>query len=421
MDTNTGTSPGGAVAASPAASPASSFAVSPAASPAFGPAAFRLTDEQVALRDAVRELAREKVAPRAAEIDRTSEFPDDLRRLLAAQDILALPFPATHGGLDADLLTLCLAIEELSAACATTGLILAVHALASLPILLAGTPAQQARWLPSLAAGRTLIAFALTEAGAGSDVAAMTTRAVRDGDDYVLTGTKRFISQGSVADLLVVFAVTDAGAAKGNRHISAFVVERASPGLAVGRLEHKMGIRGSPTAELLFDRVRVPADHLLGAEGEGFSIAMRTFERSRPGIAAQAVGIAQGALDVATKYAGERVQFGRPIGQMQMVQALLADMDAATAAARALLYMACAAIDAGDGDPGRWAALCKLVAGDAAMKVTTDAVQVLGGSGYLEDFPVERMMRDAKITQLYEGTQQIQRLIVARSILDAHR
>jgi alkylation response protein AidB-like acyl-CoA dehydrogenase len=409
MDTNTGKSPGGAVAAGPAASPGGAVA------------AFRLTDDQVALRDAVRELAREKVAPRAAEIDRTSEFPDDLRRLLAAQDILALPFPAAHGGLDADLLTLCLAIEELSAACATTGLILAVHALAGLPILLAGTPEQQARWVPDLAAGRTLIAFALTEAGAGSDVAAMTTRAVRDGDDYVLTGSKRFISQGSVADLLVVFAVTDPDAAKAHRHISAFVVERAAAGVSVGRLEHKMGIRGSPTAELLFDRVRVPADHLLGAEGDGFSIAMRTFERSRPGIAAQAVGIAQGALDVATQYARERVQFGRPIGQMQLVQALLADMDAATAAARALLYMACAAIDAGDGDPNRWAALCKLVAGDAAMKVTTDAVQVLGGSGYLEDFPVERMMRDAKITQLYEGTQQIQRLIVARSILDVHR
>ena len=388
---------------------------------AIGPAptAFRLTEDQVALRDAVRDLARAKVAPRAAEIDRTAEFPEDLRRLLAAQDILALPFPAAYGGIDADLLTLCLAIEELSAACATTGLILAVHALAALPIIDVGTPEQSARWLPDLAAGRTLIAFGLTEAGAGSDVAAMTTRAVRDGDGYVLDGSKRFISQGSVADLVVVFAVTDPAAGKARRHISAFVVERTSPGFSVGRLEHKMGIRGSPTTELHFDGVRVPVDHLLGAEGDGFTIAMRTFRRSRPGIAAQAVGIAQGALELATQYARDRVQFGRPIGQMQMVQALLADVDAATAAARALLYVACAAIDAGDGDPDRWASLCKLVAGDAAMKVTTDAVQVLGGSGYLEDFPVERMMRDAKITQLYEGTQQIQRLIVARSILDA--
>ncbi len=383
-------------------------------------AAFRLTGEQVALRDAVREIAREKVAPRAAAVDRSAEFPEDLRELLAAQDILALPFPAAHGGLDADLLTLCLAIEELSAACATTGLILAVHALAALPILLAGSPEQQARWLPDLAAGRKLIAFALTEAGAGSDVAAIATRAVRNGDDYVIDGSKRFISQGSVADLIVAFAVTDPDAATHAR-LSAFVVERTAPGFSVGRLEHKMGIRGSPTAELHFDGVRVPASDLIGAEGDGFSLAMRTFERSRPGIAAQAVGIAQGALDVAAQYARERIQFGRPIGQLQMVQALLADMDAATEAARALLYVACAAIDAGDGDAGRWAALAKLVAGDAAMKVTTDAVQVLGGSGYLEDFPVERMMRDAKITQIYEGTQQIQRLIVARSILGALR
>ncbi len=378
--------------------------------------AFRLTDEQRAVRDAVRTLARERVAPRAAEIDRTAEFPWDLKELLAAQDVLALPFPAEHGGVGADLLTICLAIEELSAACATTGLILAVHELASLPILLAGTPEQQARWLPDLAAGRALIAFAMTEAGAGSDAGAIATRAVREGDGYRLDGAKRFISQGSVADRVVVFAVTDPAAGR-HRNLSCFVVETAAAGFSVGRVEHKMGIRGSPTAELLFDGVRVEAADRLGAEGEGFSIAMRTFERSRPGIAAQAVGIAQGALDVAVHYATERVQFGRPIGEFQMVQAMLADMAAATEAARALLYTACAAIEAGEGDPGRWAALCKLVAGDAAMRVTTDAVQVLGGYGYLEEFPVERMMRDAKITQLYEGTQQIQRLVVARSLL----
>ena len=381
--------------------------------------AFRLTEEQVALRDGVRAIARGVVAPRAAEIDRTAAFPEDIRDLLAAQDILALPYPAEHGGLGADLLTVCLAIEELSASCATTGLILAVHALAALPIVFGGTPEQKARWLPDLAAGRGLVCFALTEAGAGSDVAAITTRATRDGDAYVIDGSKRFISQGSVADLAVVFAVTDPEAKATRRQLSAFVVERGTPGFSTGRVEHKMGVRGSPTAELHFDRVRVPADHLIGSEGDGFTLAMRTFERSRPGVAAQAVGIAQGALDVAVAYARERTQFGQPIGRMQMVQALLADMDAATAAARALLYQACAAIDAGDGDPGRWAALAKLVAGDAAMKVTTDAVQVLGGSGYLEDFPVERMMRDAKVTQIYEGTQQIQRLIIARSILAA--
>jgi alkylation response protein AidB-like acyl-CoA dehydrogenase len=383
-------------------------------------AAYRLTDEQRDLRDAVRVLARERVAPRAAEIDRTAEFPWDLKELLAGQDILGLPYPVEYGGLGADLLTTCLAIEELSAACATTGLILAVHELAALPIVMAGTADQKARWLPDLAAGRALIAFALTEAGAGSDAAAIATRAVRDGDDYVIDGTKRFISQGSVADLVTVFALTDPGGRR-NRNLSCFVVDTKTAGFSVGRLEHKMGLRGSPTAELLFDAVRVPAANLLGAEGEGFSLAMRTFERSRPGIAAQAVGIAQGALDVAAHYATERVQFGKPIGEFQMIQALLADMDAQTEAARALLYTACAAIDAGDGDPGRWAAVCKLIAGDTAMRVTTDAVQVLGGYGYVDDFPVERMMRDAKITQLYEGTQQIQRLVVARSLLAARR
>ncbi len=379
---------------------------------------YRLSEEQFALRDAVRVLARERVAPRAAEIDRTGEFPWDLKELLAAQDILALPFPAAYGGLDADLLTLCLAIEELSAACATTGLILAVQELGATPILLAGSETQKTRWLPDLATGRRLVAFAITEAGAGSDAGAIATRAVRDGDGYVLNGSKRFISQGGLADQVVVFAVTDPTGPK-HRNLSAFVVERGTPGFSVGRLEHKMGIRGSPTAELLFDDVRLTEDERLGAEGDGFSIAMRTFERSRPGIAAQAVGIAQGALDVATRYATERVQFGKPIGEHQMVAGLLADMAAATEAARALLYVACAAIEAGDGDPGRWAALAKLVAGDAAMRVTTDAVQVLGGYGYLEEFPVERMMRDAKITQLYEGTQQIQRLVIARSLLAA--
>ena len=382
--------------------------------------AFRLTDEQRELRDAVRQLARERVAPRAAEIDRTAEFPWDIKELLATQDILGLPYPTEYGGLGGDLLTCCLAIEALSAACATTGLILAVHELASLPIVLAGTDDQKARWLPDLATGKSLIAFALTEAGAGSDAGAIATRAVRDGDEYILNGSKRFITHGSIADLVVVFAVTDP-AGKRNRNLSCFVVERGTPGFSVGRLEHKMGIRGSPTAELLFDDVRIPAANLLGREGEGFSLAMRTFERSRPGIAAQAVGIAQGALDVAAKYATERVQFGRPIGEFQLVQGLLADMDAATEAARSLLYTACAAIDAGEGDPGRWAAVCKLVAGDAAMRVTTDAVQVLGGYGYLDEFPVERMMRDAKITQLYEGTQQIQRLVVARALLAAQR
>ena len=380
------------------------------------PPTYRLTEEQALLRDAVRVIADERVAPRAAEIDRTGEFPQDLRQLLAAQDILALPFPVEHGGLGGELLSLCLAIEQLSRACATTGLILAVQELGSLPLLLAGTPEQQARWVPRLASGEQLIAFALTEAEAGSDVAAIRTQAVRDGDDYVLTGSKRFISQGSVADLVTVFAVTDPAADRHHR-LSCFIVEVPTDGFAVTRIEHKMGLRGSPTAELAFDGVRVPAGNRIGAEGDGFGLAMRTFERSRPGIAAQAVGIAQGALEAATAYARDRRQFGQRIGDFQMVAAMLADMDAATEAARQLLYKACVEIDAGAPDAGRWSAMCKLVAGDAAMRVTTDAVQVLGGYGYIDEFPVERMMRDAKITQLYEGTQQIQRLVVARALL----
>ncbi len=377
----------------------------------------RLTEDQILLRDAVRELAVEQVTPRAADIDRAGEWPDDIRRLLASHDVFAIPFEERHGGLGADLLTLCLVIEQLSRSCATTGLMLAVQSLGAIPIQVAGTREQQDRWLPGLASGEKLIAFGLTEADAGSDPSALRTRAERDGDEYVINGGKRFISHASVADYVVVFAITNPDAERPSRRMSAIVVETDRPGFAVTRLEHKMGIRGSPTAELAFDSVRVPVENRLGDEGHGFAIAMQTFERSRPGIAAQAVGIAQGALDAAADYAVERRQFGRPIGDLQMIQAMLADMDAATEAARHLLYTACQEIDAGAPDAARWAAIAKLVAGDAAMRVTTDAVQVFGGYGYVDEYPVERMMRDAKITQLYEGTQQIQRLIVARTLL----
>jgi alkylation response protein AidB-like acyl-CoA dehydrogenase len=331
------------------------------------------------MRDAVRTLADERVAPRAAEIDRTGEFPHDLKALLAENDVLALPFPERYGGLGGELLTVCLAVEQLSRACATTGLILAVQELGALPLLLAGTDEQHARWFPDLAAGRTLIAFALTEPEAGSDAAAVRTRAVRDGDAYVIDGTKRFISQGSVADLVTVFAVTDP---EGDRHhrLSCFVVPTDAPGFGVVRVEHKMGIRGSPTAELSFDDVRIPADHRIGAEGRLLARCARsTTVGTRP-----RVGIAQGALEAAVAYARQRRQFGKAIGEFQMIQALLADMDAATEAARQLLYTACVEIESGATDAGRWAALAKLVAGDAAMRVTTDAVQVLGGYGYVE-------------------------------------
>ncbi len=406
--------------------PAPEPAATPSRPPERRPAStYRLTDDQAALRDAVRVLADDRIAPRAAEIDRTAEFPWDVKELLASHDVLSLPFPEAYGGLGGDLLTVCLAVEQISRVCATSGLILAVQELASLPLLLAGTDAQKERWFPDLAAGRKLIAFALTEAEAGSDVAAARTRARRDGKgddaDWIIDGSKRFISQGSVADLIAVFAVTadDAeGAPETPRHkrLSCFIVEKEMPGFTVERVEHKMGIRGSPTAELGFKGVRVPDVNRVGAVGEGFSIAMRTLDRSRPGIAAQAVGIAQGALEVAAAYATERKQFGKPIVEFQMIAAMLADMDAQTEAARQLLYKAATEIDAGAADASRWSAMCKLVAGDTAMRVTTDAVQVLGGYGYIDEFPVERMMRDAKITQLYEGTQQIQRLVIARAL-----
>ena len=378
--------------------------------------AYRLTEEQVLLRDTIRELARERIAPRAADIDRSGEFPEDIRQLLAEHDVLALPFPSEHGGLGADLLTQCLAVEQIARVCVTSSLILSVHALASLPLLLAGTEEQQARLIPDLASGQKLAALALTEPEAGSDAAALRTRAIKEGDGYHLSGTKRFITNGSVAGLITVFAVTDPDAPR-HKRISAFAVEVPADGFKVARLEHKLGIRGSPTAELNFDGVRVPATNLIGAEGQGWELAMRTLDRSRPGIAAQAVGIAQGALDVAAQYARERKQCGQRIGEFQMVQAMLADMDARTEAARQVTYKACVEIEAGAPDASRWAAVAKLIAGDTAMAVTTDAVQVLGGYGYTDDYPVERMMRDAKITQIYEGTQQIQRLVIARALL----
>ena len=369
------------------------------------------------LRDAVRVLADERIAPRAAEIDRTAEFPWDVKELLASHDILGLPFPAEYGGLGGELLTVALAVEQISRVCATSGLILAVQELGALPLLIAGSDEQKQRWFPDLAAGKTLIAFALTEAEAGSDAASARTRAVRDGDDWIIDGSKRFISQGSVADLVAVFATTETGEeTPRHRRLTCFIVEKGTSGFGVERIEHKMGIRGSPTAELSFRGVRVPDANRVGAPGEGFGIAMRTLDRSRPGIAAQAVGIAQGALEVAARYANERRQFGHPIAEFQMIQAMLADMDAGTEAARQLLYKACTEIEAGSADAARWSAMCKLVAGDNAMRVTTDAVQVLGGYGYIDEFPVERMMRDAKITQLYEGTQQIQRLVIARAL-----
>jgi alkylation response protein AidB-like acyl-CoA dehydrogenase len=379
----------------------------------------QFTDEQLALRDAVAELADGPVATRAAEIDEKAEFPWDMVELLAKHDVLALPFPAEHGGLGGDLIPVLLAIEELSRASAAVGLILGVQELAALPLLHGGTDEQKQRWVPDLAAGKKLIAFALTESGAGSDASQLRTKATRDGDDWIVNGEKRFISQGDVASLVAVFAVTDTDpkAAKERRHLSCFYVEQGMPGFSAPRLEHKLGIRGTTTAELALKDVRVPDANRVGEIGDGWMLAMKTFERSRPGIAAQAVGISRGATDLAVSYAAQRKQFGKPIGEHQMVAAMLADMATRTEAARQLLYAAAERIVAQDPSAPRWAAMAKLFAGDTAMAVTTDAVQVLGGYGYTTEYPAERMMRDAKITQIYEGTQQIQRLIIARDLL----
>ena len=374
--------------------------------------AVQMAAEEMMLLEMVRDLAREKVAPRAAEIDEQGEFPWDMKELLAKQDILAMPFPEEYGGLGSSERTILMTIEELSKACATTGLILCVQQLGALPILLTGTDEQKRRFIPGLASGEWLAAYGLTEPGSGSDAGAMRTRAERRGDTYVLNGLKHFITNAGIAHVNTVFAVTDPSA--GTRGISAFVVEADRPGFRLGKVENKMGIRGSQTGELVFEDCVIPAENLLGQEGDGFKIALATLDRTRPGIAAQALGIAQGALDFAVQYAKERVQFGKPIIENQGIQFMLADMDIKVEAARRLIYHVGDLIDTGSARFSRESAIAKTFASDMAMEVTNDAIQVLGGYGYMKEFPVERMMRDAKICQIYEGTNQIQRLVIAR-------
>jgi len=374
------------------------------------------TPDHDELRAVVRELAEEQIAPRAPEIDRSAEFPWDLKELLARQDLLGTCYEEQYGGTALDGVAQAILVEEIARADATTSLIPIVQKLGSLPILLAGNDDQKQRYFPKLASGEWLIAFALTEAAAGSDVASNRMRAVREGDGYRLTGSKRFITHGSVANVLTVFALTNPEAG-GRKGMSAFILETDTPGFAAPRTEHKMGIRGSPTAELTFDDVFVPAENRLGAEGDGFKIAMATLDRSRLGVAAQAVGIAQGGIDAAVAYAADREQFGQRVVDFQGIQFMIADMASQTEAARQLVYAASARVDANVPDMPYWTSTAKLIAGDTAMRVTTDAVQILGGYGFIEEYPVERMMRDAKITQLYEGTQQIQRLVIARQVL----
>lgn len=380
-----------------------------------------LTVEQREVRDLVRALARDRIAPRAAEIDRTADFPWDVVELYRENGLFGIMFDEEHGGIGASALLTFVAIEEISRVCATSALVLAVQELGALGIKLYGTEEQKQRFLPRLASGEWLGAYALTEAGSGSDSAAMRSEARREGDEYVLNGAKRFITNAGVAHLYVCFAKTDPQG--GHEGISAFVVEADTPGFAVGRIEPKLGIKGSTTGEIFFDEARVPAANRLGEEGDGFRIAMRVLDRSRPGIGAQGLGLAQGATDYALEYAKTRETFGEPIANHQLVAGMLADMETRCAAARGLLYSCGLAID--DGADGheltKLSAMTKLYCTDVAMEVTTDAVQVLGGYGYIQEYPVERMMRDAKITQIYEGTNQIQRLVIAREMLKETR
>jgi alkylation response protein AidB-like acyl-CoA dehydrogenase len=376
-----------------------------------------LTDEQREIRDLVRALAQERIAPRAAEIDASHEFPWDVVELFREHELFGLFFHERHGGLGTGTLLGLVAIEEVSKVCATSGLILTAQELGSLGLKLAGRGEQQERYLPKLASGEWLAAYALTEAGSGSDSAAMRTEARPDGDGYILNGSKRFITNAGVASLYTVFAKTDPEA--GHTGISAFLVEADTAGFEVTRLEPKMGISGSTTGELAFADTRVPAENLLGAEGEGFKVAMRILDRSRPGVAAQALGIAQGATDYALAYSRTRETMGKPIAEHQLIAAKLADMETACEAARGVLYRFGQMVDAGvpDAELTKASAMAKLICGDTAMAVTTEAVQILGGYGYIKEYPVERMMRDAKITQLYEGTQEIQRLVIACEML----
>jgi alkylation response protein AidB-like acyl-CoA dehydrogenase len=376
---------------------------------------YSLTQEQLDFRDTIHQIVRERVAPRAAEIDAKAEYPWDIRRLFAEQDLLGLPFDEEYGGTGTGTLMLNVAVEEIARACASSALILMIQELGTLPIKLFGSEELKQRFLPRCAAGEWTPAFALSEPEAGSDPGGMITSAVRDGDEWVINGTKNWITNLGVADFYVVFAKTDREAAR-SRGISAFVVEADRPGFSVGKLEHKLGIKGSPTGQPIFDDVRVPAANLIGEEGRGMSVALGTLDHSRLGVAAQAVGIAQGAIDHAVAYARERKQFGQPIAEFQGIQFKLADMETRTAAARELLYRACAKIDRHEPDRGKYSAMAKLFASDTAMAVTVEAVQVLGGYGYVTEYPVERYLRDAKITQIYEGTNEIQRLVIARAL-----
>lgn len=374
-----------------------------------------LSDQQKTLKGLARQIAEQRMLPVRAELDEKEEFPWELIKEMAASDLLRVFIPEEYDGMGGGCFDLCLVVEELSRVCGGIAISYAANALGVLPLILYGSDGQKKKYLPEVASGARLAAFAVTEATAGSDASAIRTSARRDGGDYVLNGTKQFITNGGEAEIYTVVVMTDA--AKGSRGASALVVEKGTPGFTFGKKEKKMGIRSSATRELVFRDCRVPAENLISREGMGFIVAMRTLDRSRPGVGAQALGIAQGALEAAAEYAQQRVQFGHPISAIQAVQHMLANMATELEAARALVYATARTIDAGARSFTEESAMAKLFASDMAMRVTTDAVQILGGAGYMRDYPVEKMMRDAKITQIYEGSNQVIRNAIGLEVL----
>ena len=376
---------------------------------------YLLTDEQKMIKELAHKIAEEKVRPVSAKYDQTEEFPWDVLKVIADSDLFGLFIPEEYGGMGVSVFNLCLATEELSRACGGIAVCYAASALGTFPIILFGNEEQKKKYLPDLAKGKKIAAFGLTEPEAGSDAGAIKTTARKEGDYYVLNGTKHFITNGGEAQTYTVVAMTDK--TKGARGASVFIIEKGTKGFSFGKKEEKLGIRASITQELVFNECKVPKENLLSKEGMGFIVTMKTFAMSRPGVAAQALGIAQGALELAVKYARQRKQFGKSISSFQGIQWMLADMATEIEAARALVYASARMIDSGAKDVGKDSAMAKLFASDVAMKVSTDALQIFGGYGYMRDYPIEKYMRDAKITQIYEGTNQIQRNIIALSLI----
>ncbi len=374
-----------------------------------------LTEEQQMIKELAAKIADEKIAPVALQYDEEGKFPHDIIKILAESDLCGVYIEEKYGGLGGGILEMALVVEELSRACGGISLAFAGTGLGTFPIILFGSEEQKSKYLPDIASGSKLAAFGLTEANAGSDAAGIQTTAELVGEEYVLNGTKQWITNGGEADVYTVIACTNRG--KGARGFSAFIVEKGTPGFSFGKKENKMGIRASCTRELVFEDCKIPRENLLAREGMGFIVAMKTLDRTRPGVAAQALGIAQGAFDAALKYSRERVQFGQTISSFQAIQHMLSDMAIQIEASRCLVYQTCRHIDSGAKNISKESAMSKVMASDTAMKVTTDAVQILGGYGYMKEYPVEKMMRDAKITQIYEGTNQIQRNVIALELI----